>query len=69
MAGNPMENTTLNIVDLDEYRQLRWPDLWAAFERARRKARADSTGAHDLEAAEALRDFRQAHSRSRQCQG
>ena len=57
------------LIDLDEYRRLRWPHLWVEFERARDKSRADPTGAHDWEAAEALRRFRQGYSitRGRQC--
>ncbi len=55
------------VIDLDEYRRLRWPHLWAEFERARDKSRADPTGAHDLEAAEALRRFRQGRTEGREC--
>ncbi len=57
-----------NVIDLDEYRRRRWPHLWEAFERARDRARADPTGEYDWQAAEALREFRRANSRRRECQ-
>ncbi len=57
-----------NVIDLDEYRRLRWPHLWEAFERARDRARAEPTGEFDWQAAEALRAFRQAPGRGRRCQ-
>ena len=56
-----------NLIDLDEYRRLRWPRLWSEFERARDKSRADPTGAHDIEAAEALRRFRQGRTVYHEC--
>ena len=62
-----MPSTKYNIIDLDEYRRRRWPHLWAEFERARDKSRADPTGAHDIEAAEALRRFRQGRTEGREC--